>query len=262
MTATTRRIVRADEAGRFGDVLSGELRKAFIGSTWYLMLLIGLGISALTVFGAAAETSEAAPGAVPAATATATTVRFWFMTLLGSGLFGVVFVSREFTTGSIARSVLLAGTRTRLFWAKSMVALAMGVLYAAVVIGVLFATLPVVGAVAGEDPVWSEEATRTVVGIAAVIVVSAPWGVVFGWLLRSSVVAVGVFLAVTLVVDEGLFRLAPALGRYTMQISMGAVFQDGKTEALEPVWGAVVMLAWLVVGSVAALVVLRRKDVL
>ena len=251
--------MRSDRS-RLTDVISGEFRKAFTGSTWYAMLLLGIGLSALTVVGSAIEIPDQLDAGIPVDATTATSIRFWFTSLLGSGLFGVVFVAREFGSRSIARSALLSGTRDRLFWGKLIVTAAMGLLYAAVTVGLMFASLPLIEAVSETRPEWSAEATDTVIGVGVVVAVAAPWGAVFGWLIRSSVGAVGAFLALTLIIDEGLFRLAPAIGRFTMQIAMGAVYRDGKEEALSPEWGAVVVVAWLVAGVAASVLVLRRRD--
>ncbi|GEM_PF-1711183 len=246
----------------FGQLFLGEVRKAFTGSIWYRMLLIGISIASLSVFGYAVSIPDKIAAGIPIENATAAAIRFWFMTLLGSGLFGVVFVAREFSSHSIARSVLLSHSRWRLFWAKTLVCALMGVLYAMVSAVLVLVSLPIISLVSEENATWSGEAGRTLFGIVVVVIISAPWGAVIGWMLRSNVSAVGVFLALTLVVDEGIFRLAPSVGRFTMQISMGAVYRDGKENALSPEWGAFVMGVWLVLGLTAAMITFRRRDVL
>ncbi|WP_420122687.1 ABC transporter permease [Nakamurella sp.] len=244
------------------DLVRSEARKAVAGRTWLIMLGVGVLLGLMTTAGYTTTVEqEVAAGLAPAA-ATASMVRFWFGMMLASMLFGAVFVTREYGTGAIARSVLVSGGRGRLFTAKvlvgSIAGVGYGVLAAGLAVGSAWLFLPL----AGQQLTWSTEATLTLVGVTAVVALAGPWGVVFGWLLRNQVLAVATLLVLTLLVDEALLRLVPAVGRFTMQIAMGAVYRDAKPEMLSPTMGLLVILGWIALVGAVALRRLRRSDVL
>ncbi len=243
-------------------LLAAELKKAFSGRAWIVIGMIGPFMAILSVAGSASDATESIAAGMPMSEVTATSIRFWFMAQLSSLIFGATLVTREWANGSIARSVLLSGGRSRLFAAKTAVATIVAGLYGVVVVVLMIVSAWVLVPLSGQPAVWTDEATRTVIGVFVVIVASGPWGAMFGWVIRSQGAAIAALLVVTLVVDEGLLRLIPAIGKFTMQIAMGAVYLDGKPEMLPVPAAAVVMVAWLVLAGVVAHSQFVRRDVL
>ncbi|MTE21829.1 ABC transporter permease [Streptomyces sp. TRM43335] len=244
------------------DLLGAEWLKAWSGRTWWIMAAVAVFMGLLGSSGATATADhQLAEGMTDNAAATAEVIRSWFSVLLASLLFGGVFVSREYGTGAVNRSVLLSGGRTRLLLAKTIVGTAMGVLFA--LLAVLLAPLSLWAffGMFGLEAEWTREATLTLVGVFAVIVLAAPWGVLLGWVIRHQAATVATLLVVTLFVDETLFALLPEVGRFTMQISMGSVYRDGKEEALSIPWALLVITGWLALAGYAARRRLVTRDV-
>ncbi|MGW0184971.1 ABC transporter permease [Streptomyces sp. NPDC003362] len=243
------------------NVIAAEWRKAWTGSAWWLLPLCGVFLSVLASSGYAAQAEEQlAARQTDLVTVTDEMVRSWFMLLLFSALFGAVLVTREFGSGAIHRSVLLGGTRDRLFAAKLIVGTAMGVLYAALAAGLAAAGPYVFLPGIGESPEWSGDTTLTLLGVFTVTVLGAPWGVLLGWVLRHQVAAVGTLLVLTLLVDESLLRLVPDAGRFTMTIAMSSVYRDGKPELLSVPVALLVIGGWLALAGFVGRRLFTRRD--
>ncbi|MFF5502533.1 ABC transporter permease [Streptomyces roseolus] len=245
-----------------GEVLRAEWLKAWSGRTWWIMAALGVFLGLLGASGAAAVADQRLDeGATDAAAATAELIRSWFSVLLATVLFGAVFVSREYGSGAINRSVLLSGGRTRLLVAKTLVGSAMGVVFALVTAALAPLSLWGFFEMFGIEPVWSREATLTLVGVFAVVALAAPWGVLLGWIIRNQAATVTAVLVVTLFVDETLFRLVPSVGRFTMGIAMGAVYRDGKPEMLSIPLALLVIAGWLALAGFVARRLLVSRDI-
>lgn len=249
-------------AGSRRDLVASELLKAFTGWTWVVCGLIGAFLAVLSTAGFAADSRESVEAGLPMASVTAGSIRFWFTMQLSSMLFGAFLVTREYSTGSIARSVLLSGGRSRVFAAKVAVGTVMGAAYGVLAVALMIVSAWVLVPLSGQSAEWTGESTRTVLGVFAVIVAAGPWGVLFGWMIRSQGATITVLLVLTLLVDEALLRLVPEVGRFTMQIAMGAVYLDGKPEMLPVPAAALVMGGWLVLAGVVAHSRFTSRDVL
>ncbi|AQT73056.1 ABC transporter permease [Streptomyces sp. fd1-xmd] len=244
------------------EVLNAEWLKAWSGRTWWIMGALGVFLGLLGSSGAAAVADQQIDsGATDAAAATAELIRSWFSVLLASVLFGALFVSREYNTGAISRSVLLCGSRTRLLAAKTIVGTAMGLVFA--LLAAVLAPLALWGffTLFGMDVQWSGEATLTLLGVLTVVTLAVPWGVLLGWIIRNQAASVTIVLVVTLFVDETLFRVLPAVGKFTMGIAMGAVYRDAKPEMLSIPLALLVIAGWLVLAGWTARRLLVTRDV-
>lgn len=159
------------------EVLNAEWLKAWSGRTWWIMAALAVFMGLLGSSGAAAVADQQMDsGATDAAAATAELIRSWFSVLLASVLFGALFVSREYNTGAINRSVLLCGSRTRLLAAKTIVGTAMGLIFALLAAGLAPLSLWGFFTLFGMDVQWSGEATLTLLGVFTVAALAAPWG--------------------------------------------------------------------------------------
>lgn len=110
------------------EALLGEWTKAWTGRAWAVLTSIAVFMSLLTSFGYATEGDKSiGTGHTGIAAVTDDVVRSWMMTFLFASLFGALLVTREYSSGSISRAVLLTG-RGRLFTAKLVIGAAVGVL--------------------------------------------------------------------------------------------------------------------------------------
>lgn len=244
-------------------LLRTEALKARTGKAWWMLLVIFMPLTLMTCLGESIEgVDELKDGKMTEAALTAEIARQWFQMLLVTALFGAILVGREFSTRSIARSVLLSDSRNDLIRAKLIVGTAAGALY-----GLLAAAMAVASAwfflVTNDlEPRWTTDVWTTVLGVLAVSVLAAPWGVLIGWICREQLVAVGAVIVLTLLVEPGLQALAPEVFNFPFTIALSSIYQDTKDGLLGVPIAVAISLAWLAAAGALAVVLTRRRDVL
>ncbi|GCD44724.1 ABC transporter permease [Streptomyces paromomycinus] len=244
------------------SVIAGEWRKAWTGRAWWVPAAIGIFMSLLASLGFATQGDQLlTEGKTTATAVTGDIVRQWMMMLLFSSLLGAVLTSREYATGTITRSVLLSGSRKRLFSAKLVVATVMGVLYGLLAVGLAVASSWGMMARFGREPEWTQETWLIVLGVFLCTALSAPWGTFLGWIIRNQIGAVGTLMALTLLLEPALQRLFPAGAKYLLTIAMSSVYRDGKPELLSEPIALVVIAGWLAVAWLIARKLFTSRDV-
>ncbi|GHC51257.1 ABC transporter permease [Streptomyces cinnamoneus] len=244
------------------DLLPAEWMKAWAGRTWLICAASGSFMSLLASLGYASDTDKKITEQhMDLATITNDSVRAWMMTFLFASLFGAIFVVREYTAGTIGRSVLLSGTRTRLFAAKALVGTAMGALSGLLAVALAFAATYGALASNGHNPEITRETWLIAAGIFVCNVLAGPWGVLFGWIIRHQVGAVTTLLALTLIVDPALQRLVPDVGKFLMTIAMSSVYRDGKPELLSEPIAFLVIAGWLAAAWFGARKLFLTRDI-
>jgi ABC-2 type transport system permease protein len=179
-------------------------------------------------------------------------------------------ITTEFRHGTIGRSLQLTPSRTRVLVAK----LAAGVLYSVVffLVGLLIvapmvalaATINDVGVSFGPevaDALWQGP-----LGLA----LTAMLGVAVGALLRSQVVAITLSLVWLFLVENLVNAIWPEIARWLPFQALNAIFlpedavamaPEGMVTPLEPVVALSVFLAYVVVATAVAALLLRTRDV-
>jgi hypothetical protein len=245
------------------DLLRAEWAKTTAGRTWLWMIVGGLALGAITVLSLASEArGQIAAGTTTAAAATDDSVRYWFTMHLFASMFGALFVTREYASGVIGRSVLLSGGRVRLLVAKVVAATGMGVVLAAVATAVAALAPWLILPRYGIGPQWTDTTWRVLAGVFAVTVLATPWGVLLGWIVRNQVFAIVVLTVTTLGFDPYFTRLLPEVGKYLLTIAMSSVYLDGKSYLLPVPAALAVIVAWIAAAALLAHRVLTRRDVL
>lgn len=243
-------------------LVRAEALKARTGKAWWVLLLIAIPWTLTVCLGESITgVDELKKGATTEAALTAEIARQWFGMLLFTALFGALLVGREFGTRSIARSTLLSKSREDLIRAKLAVGIAAGVLA-----GLLAVVLAVVSAwfflVTNDlEPRWTGEVVTTLLGVFAVSVLAAAWGVLIGWICREQLVAVVAVLVLTLLVEPGLQAIAPHVFNFQFTIALSSIYQDTKEGLLSAEVAVVVCLAWLAGAGALAATLTRRRDV-
>ncbi|MFD7028523.1 ABC transporter permease [Streptomyces sp. NPDC059917] len=245
------------------NVLAGEWMKAWTGRSWLILLSAGIFMSLLTCFGyASSGDQQIALGRSTAAAVTDDMAQAWMMTFLMAAVFGAILVTREYTSGAVARSVLLSGGRLRLLSAKALVATAVGLLNGLLAAGLAFLCASTLPGHFGYDGDWTGHTTRIVLGVVAVNVIAAPWGVLLGWIIRHQLAAVVTVIGLTLLVEPGLQQIVPEVAAYLPTIAMSSVYLDGKPELLSVPLALLVLAGWLAAAAVAARQSLLSRDVI
>ncbi|MEY9997765.1 ABC-2 type transport system permease protein [Streptomyces sp. V4I8] len=242
--------------------LLGEWTKAWSGRTWAVLVSIAVFMSLLSGLSYAAQGDKmVSAGKTDVAAVTNDVVRASMTTFLFASLFGALLVTREYSSGSISRSVLLIGGRDRLFLAKLVVAAAVGALFG--LFAVLLATVSswVMLAGYGYSSEWTSETWLIALGVFACNVLAAPWGVFVGWIVRHQIGAVGALMALTLLVDPALKRLVPDEAKYLLTVAMSSVYRDGAADLLSPQTALLVIAGWLAAAGYAAHKLLHSRDI-
>lgn len=241
------------------DLVAAEWRKIWTGRAWWGVAAAAVLMCAMADAGFLQQ--EVATGTTgDTREITSTLVQGWFMVELAAAVVAMLAVTREFGNGAVSRSVLLSGGRSRLLAAKLVAAAGCGAVFAAGA-GVLAAASPWVF-LAGrtQEPEWTTTTTWTLLGVMLVIVVGAVWGALLGLLIRQQVAAVLTLLISTWLVGEGLLRLVPEIGRFTIDEAMASVYRGGHEDLLPIPWALVVLAAWIVAGTIAARTLFLRRD--
>ncbi|MCG7528885.1 ABC transporter permease [Streptomyces sp. OfavH-34-F] len=242
------------------DALRGEWLKAWTGKAWLVLMLCGVYMSLMASFGYGSEGSKAIDhGTATVASVTDDVVRAWMMTFLFASLYGAVVVTREYSSGSISRSVLVTG-RSRLFGAKLAVGTVMGGVFG--LLAVVCSVLSAWGVMAtfGRDFTWTKETTLIALGVFVCNVLAAPWGVFLGWIIRHQIAAVVAVMALTLLMDPGIQRLAPEAASYLFTIAMSSIYRDVGHVLLSPQVALLVIAGWLAAAGFAAYRFFRVRD--
>jgi ABC-type transport system involved in multi-copper enzyme maturation permease subunit len=193
--------------------------------------------------------------------ATDDVVRDWMTMYLFAALFGALLVGREYASGTIVRSTLLAVRRSRLLAAKVIVGAAMGVLYGLLTVGAAVAAAFAVAASRHESPIWTDETGAILAGLVAVSILAAVWGVLLGWLLRRPLPAIAVLVVTAMGVEPALARLVPALAQFLPTVVLGAIYHDARPDLLPVPLAVLVFAGWLAVAGFAAHFLLRSRDI-
>lgn len=252
-------------------LLRSEMRKLTSTITIWVLTAIGLGLAVLgTVltlvlpeaagFGAFTGADEQLAGFVDQVGGASVIVL----------VIALLAMTTEFRHGTIGRTLQITPSRTKLLLAKmaatTLYALAFLVL-GLVVVGVIVA----IGAAVDGVSLDIGSATGTAVWFGAVGLTLTAWfGVALGALLRSQVVALTLSLIWIFVVEQVVMGFAPSVGRWLPFNALNAVFISNDVgEAmtamalpfLEPRTGLLVFLGYVLAASVAAVVLLRVRDV-
>ncbi|WP_329196458.1 MULTISPECIES: ABC transporter permease [unclassified Streptomyces] len=245
------------------NLVPGEWMKAWTGRTWLVLASAGIFMSLITCFGYASQgDGDIALGTTTASAVTDDMVQAWMMTFLMSAVFGALLVTREYSSGAIARSVLLSGGRLRLLSAKALVATAVGVLGGLLAVALAALCAFLLPARFGFSADWTGHTTRIALGVLTVNALAAPWGALLGWIIRSQLATVVTVMALTLLVEPGLQELAPQVAKYLPTIAMSSVYLDGKPELLSVPLALLVLAGWLAAAGTAARRLLLSRDVI
>jgi ABC-type transport system involved in multi-copper enzyme maturation permease subunit len=239
--------------------LRSELRKITTIRTIALVLLGAAALTAVGVLfdGASSPARELAGVDEQRRLLGGGSVVVFFVTVAGA-----LLVTSEFRYGTI-RPTLLFEPRRRIVLAAKLIAGALaGVVFGAVCLGASFTAGLVLFNARGVDVVVTgADALELIVGTLAACVLGAILGVAVGTLIRSQVGAVLALVAYAFVLDAGIFRAEPSLGRYLPGKASDAVAGQNVEDLLAPGIAVAVLLAWALAFVVAATVRSDRADV-
>jgi ABC-2 type transport system permease protein len=255
----------------FGRVVRSEWTKLrSLRSTWIILAVTAI----LTVaFGAAfgyGYNSQLRSGEVTPSLDQAIDVTYIGLDLsaLIVGVFGMLQMTGEYSSGQIRASLTAVARRRPLLLAKALV---LTVTTAAVMAPACLATFLFAQAMIGADGASLADpgAVRAVLGATAYPVALGLIGLGIGAALRHTAVSITVFVAALLILPAMLAPILPddtekAVLPYVPVAAAQAVYaqlaQSGTIDLLSPWSGLLVLTGWVIALLLAGIVVLTRRD--
>lgn len=179
-----------------------------------------------------------------------------FVAAAFTGAFGV---TREFYYVSMNRTVVELGFR-RVFVAKALAAVTVGLLLTTGVVAVWSAVVAIVLPLHGIAPVPSAGAAATLVGALPGAVLGSVMGASVGWIVGNYYVAAAVVLAGPLALELALLGTAPEVARFSPGLSLAGLASPQNHPDLLPAGVAgPIAVVWTVALAAAAWAIGRRR---
>lgn len=243
-------------------VTAAELLKAMTGRTAAMLVTLGILLGAITCLGyASLGATLIVAGGADNASVTNDVVRAWTTMYLLAAVFGAIVVTRDYTTGSIARSVLLSNGRGQLFAAKAVVGLMVGAAFGTLAIVLASVCSLAMPAAFGFQAQWTQETSLILIGMFAVNVMCGLWGVLLGWLIRNQVGAVVTVLLTILLIEPALQNVLPGASKYLITIAMSSVYRDVGHDLLPVPSALLVICGWLGIIAIVGRRLFDHRDV-
>lgn len=260
LAVTGRRVLRSEW------IKLRSVRSTVIGFAAAALTLIVLG-AVFSVFASGAASQQTGDDGPPGTSGDSITTSLGGMLLaqIIVGVLGVLFVSSEYSSGMIRATLAAVRSRTSILWAKAVVIAV--ALFAAIGVASLVAFALGNAVYGGPDATYSltdPGVLRAVVGTALFAATVGVLGVALGFLLRSAAGAIGVLVALLLVVPlmaellpdsvSGISKLLPSTaGEAIRQVTT-------QTGDLSAGAGLLVLAGWVTALLTVAAVVVRRRD--
>jgi ABC-2 type transport system permease protein len=184
------------------------------------------------------------------------------ISLIFSGLAGVLLITSEYRHGTIHPTFLFTPRRSTVLSAKLTAGLLAGLVFAVVGVGLAFGLGSLILSARGIPSALSgSDVALLILGGLAGIALRGAFGVGLGAILRNQVAAVIALLAWDFVVNGLLFGLAPSVGRFMPTTAADALMGLKTAHLLSPAAGAAVLVGWTVLLGLAGLVLILRRDV-
>lgn len=259
MTVTLPRVVHAEWT---------KLRA--LRSTW--IVLIGTGLLVVVLAGATgwAQHRDISQGGAPPTTAEAVGAALLGIDLLALviGVFGVLLMTGEYSSGLIRATLAAVPRRLPLLWAKAIVLVAVAaVVMVAACLAALLASHAFLGAAGAR--LGDHGVLRAAFGAAGAAVGTGLLGLGIGAILRHTAGAITTLIAATLVVPALLPVVIPHSWRdhitpYSPTAAAQAMYQMGNGnnpfKVLSPGGGALVLALWIAVVLAIGAAILYRRD--
>ena len=181
---------------------------------------------------------------------------------------GVLSLTTEFRHATIGRTLQITPSRTRVLAAKLAVGAVYGLVYFVAALAVVAVLIAI--AASGTDLQFGSAVRDALWQGPVGLALTAVFGVAVGALLRSQVVAITVSLVYVMLVETLVNQFAPSVARWLPFQALNALFlseeamgqmPEGMVSPLAPATALGVFVAYVVVFSTAAVVLMRVRDV-
>jgi ABC-2 type transport system permease protein len=181
---------------------------------------------------------------------------------LFAALIGVMAITSEFRHGTIRPTFVVTPHRTRVILAKVLASLLMGVLFGVAAIALSFGLGYGVLAARGIPlELGTNHILLLVLGTPLMTALWAELGVGLGAIVKNQVFAVIGLIVWTLVVENILYGLVPAVGRFTLFGASDALTAGVLEHVLPPVAGGLLLVGYVAAFVAAGALLVARRDV-
>jgi ABC-2 type transport system permease protein len=256
-------------AAGFSDVLRAEWTKArAVPSTMWTLIVaaaLGIGLGAL-ISSVAANNYAKDPSSHPNWDPTSISNSGLSIAQLAIGVLGVLLITSEYSTGSIATSLAAVPRRARLLAAKSVVIVVLTFVVVEIIAFIAF--LIGQALISGHAPtatLGQPGVLRALIGAGLYGALLGMMGLAFGAIIRNAAGAIAVLVAI-LYVLPGIAAALPTSIENTVQEywptqAGGQITQVMRTANTLPPWaGLGVFLLFVAILSAVALTLLNRRD--
>ena len=181
---------------------------------------------------------------------------------LFAALIGVMATTSEFRHGTIRPTFVVTPRRTRVILAKVLASLPMGLLFGLAAIGLSFGLG--YGVLAARGIPLELGTNHILLLVLATPLMTALWaelGVGLGAIVRNQVFAVVGLIIWTLVVENLLYSLVPAVGRFTLFGVSDALTAGVLEHVLSPISGGLLLLGYVAAFVALGAALVARRDV-
>jgi ABC-2 type transport system permease protein len=179
-----------------------------------------------------------------------------------SALAGVLLITSEYRFGTIRPTYLFTPRRSTVLVAKTLAGAAAGLVFGVLGEALGFAIGEIILSARGIPLSLSGSSVALLLfGTVASTALFGVFGVGLGAIVRNQVGSIITLLAWGFVVDNLLFGLVPAVGRFTPVQSSNAFIGLGTQHLLPPLAGALTLCLWAVGLSFIGLQLINRRDI-
>lgn len=179
-----------------------------------------------------------------------------------SALAGILLITSEYRYGTIRPTYLFTPRHATLLAAKAVAGAIAGLVFGVIGEGLGYAVGEIILSARGITT--SLSASSVVLLLVGSVVGTALFGVVgvgLGAIIRNQVGSIITLLAWGFVVDNLLFGLVPAVGRFSPTYAENSFIGLTMKHLLSPTAGAVVLLGWALVLAAVGLSLITRRDI-
>jgi len=185
---------------------------------------------------------------------------------------GSILGAREFASGLIRTTFSAVPRRLPVLWAKLLVFIVVLLpIVLAAIIAVFFLGMSILASADAATVSWSDEGVaRSVIGLGCYIVGLGVIGLALGTLLRGTAASIGVVIGAVIFIPALATALLPASWDEVLKYlpsNAGAAFTTAGQGAgqssgamLDPGVGAAVFLGWIILATICAAWVIKRRD--
>ena len=245
-------------------VRSEWIKFSSLRSSWWMLAAAAVGVFAISLV-IAYNTGRHFTGLDPEDAALSATLQGKYLAELLVAILGVLFVSGEYGTGMIRSTLAGVPKRAPVLLAKMAVlgGVVLVVMTVTTVVSFLSAQA-VLGHYGHGHSVTDPTGLRVVFGTAAYLTLIALIGSAVGWIIRSTAGGISAVVGLILLLPV-LLGLLGSFGQNVAQFLPDAAGESFTVSLrgehmLTPWSGAAAVVTWVVVATVSALVLLRRRD--